>query len=362
MISNRNKWHILKILPFGIIMLLFGFLYVFIERGLLGTSNLYPATNNPYEFTYALTIVLPGAFLLGLVIGVLEEFYFESKLNKYSLGIKLLIKNGIYLGMIISFMIILALFANAHGLNRPFYDVEVLSLVWQFITAFAFWSIVLYSAFNITIALYYSETQTGLGQKMFANFFLGKYHRPVQERRIFMFLDMKSSTTIAERMGHVRYYDLLNDYYDTMTDAIIDSNGEIYQYVGDEVIITWEEEDGIKLNQCIECFKSIKNAFQMRAEYFRQSYGLVPQFKAGIHTGQVTSGEIGTLKKEIIYTGDVLNTAARIQGLCNDYEADLLISLTLFELLNLSNYSHKEIGSLMLKGKETTMAIVKIIV
>jgi adenylate cyclase len=340
--------------------MIFGVMYSIVERGLLGASQYYPATDNPYDFKISLLLNAPGAFILGLIIGAIEVLYFEKILDRYPLWIKLVIKTLIYVTLIFIFLVVLSFFANAARLDRSPFDPVVVKYVGQFIGAFAFWSIMIYGAFNIMVALYYTETQNGLGQKMFANFFLGKYHRPVQERRIFMFLDMRSSTSIAERLGHVKYYKLLNDYYNNMTDAIIDTNGEIYQYVGDELIITWEENEGIKDNTCIRCFEKIKQAFQDRSDYFIDKFGLLPQFKAGIHTGQVTTGEIGTLKKEIVYTGDVLNTAARIQGLCNEYKADLLVSEPLFNLLNLREVSNKCIGELSLKGKEKKMGVVRV--
>jgi adenylate cyclase len=67
---------------------------------------------------------------------------------------------------------------------------------------------------------------------------LGKYHRPEEIIKIFLFIDLKSSTTIAEKLGNLRYSEFLIDYYDDMTDAILMSKAEIYQYIGDEVVLT----------------------------------------------------------------------------------------------------------------------------
>ena len=360
MLDYKTKWYIFKILPFGIIWMVFGFMYTIIERGLLGESKIYPATDNPYDFLLAVSMVVPGSFLLGILVGILEVFYLDHKLDKYSLWLKLIIKVIIYVGLIMTFLVTLTLCVNSINLQASPFNAEVIASLENFASAFVFWTIVIYSGLVITVILYFSETQTSLGQKMSANFFLGKYHRPKQESRIFMFLDMKSSTTIAEKMGHVKYYELLNDYYATMTNPIINTNGEIYQYVGDEVIITWEESEGLKNGNCITCFKKIKQKFHESNAYFIDNYGLVPQFKAGIHTGPVTTGEIGTLKKEIVYTGDVLNTAARIQGLCNDYDADLLISEPIFDLLKIEKPESEKIGALTLKGKEKEIGIVKV--
>ena len=72
-------------------------------------------------------------------------------------------------------------------------------------------------------------------------------------------------------------------------------------------------------------------------------------------------GEIGILKKEITFSGDVLNTTARIQGLCNEYGVDLLISEDLYSKLNLSNnYEMRRIGACELRGKDEKVELMTI--
>jgi len=205
----------------------------------------------------------------------------------------------------------------------------------------------------IIILLFVSEVSDNLGQGVLKNFLTGKYHKPREEERIFMFLDMKSSTTIAEKLGHVRYYKLLNDYYADITAAIIQTSGEIYQYVGDEVVVTWKLKDGLKKNNCLHCFFTMKEILVRASEKYINEYELVPEFKAGLHYGKVTTGEIGVVKKEIIFTGDVLNTTARIQSSCNFHNADILVSNDL--ILNLKmedDYILTEIGECELRGKD----------
>jgi len=54
-----------------------------------------------------------------------------------------------------------------------------------------------------------------------------------------MFVDLLSSTTIAEALGNEKYHNLLHDFYADITNPIIYNKGKIYQYVGDEVIVSW---------------------------------------------------------------------------------------------------------------------------
>jgi adenylate cyclase len=185
------------------------------------------------------------------------------------------------------------------------------------------------------------------------NFLVGKYHQPREEVRIFMFLDMKSSTTIAEKLGHVNYYKLLNEYYADITEAVVQTSGEIYQYVGDEIVVSWKFKKGLQNNNCLRCFFLIKQIFETVSEKYIKDFGLVPGFKAGLHYGRVTTGEIGVVKKEIIFTGDVLNTTARIQSTCNAYDVDVLVSDELLAMLKTEGeYRLTEIGECELRGKD----------
>ena len=70
----------------------------------------------------------------------------------------------------------------------------------------------------------------------------------------------------------------------------------------------------------------MKAAIKKQSRKYKKTFGLLPEFKAGIHLGEVTTGEIGVIKRDITFSGDVLNTTARIQGLCNQYEVDILVS------------------------------------
>ncbi|MBK8532380.1 MAG: adenylate/guanylate cyclase domain-containing protein [Flavobacteriales bacterium] len=187
------------------------------------------------------------------------------------------------------------------------------------------------------------------------NYLTGFYHRPRQEMRIFMFLDMRSSTAIAEKLGHVKYFQLLNELYADITDPILYSRGEIYQYVGDEISVSWSLRRGVGRQRCIRCFLDIRSKLQGRVRHYESRYGLVPVFKAGFHYGPVTTGEVGLVKKERIYTGDVVNTAAHIQNACNEYGVDNLISQDLMDVLHLpEQFVVREIGSVELKGKRNT--------
>jgi len=234
--------------------LIFGILYTLIEKGILGEATHYPSTGNSYEFSTSFFFTAISSSIMGLVLGAIEVLFLNRMFASISFGRKIFYKTSVYFISICLFLLSLIIIVNSHRLNLPFFHVDVIRSVFLFINNFVFFSILLYIAVIIEIALFISEIGDNIGQGVLKYFFLGKYHTPVIEDRIFMFIDMKSSTTTAERLGHLKYYELLNDYYSDLPKAILETSGEIYQYVGDEVVVSWLVDRGIDGLSCIDCF------------------------------------------------------------------------------------------------------------
>lgn len=186
----------------------------------------------------------------------------------------------------------------------------------------------------------------------------GAYRTPREEERVFMFLDLQSSTTIADQLGHVKFSQLIQDCFVDMTDGIRDCGGSVYQYVGDEVVVSWPKKKGLEGGAAVRCFFSIRKHLESRKTYYESVYGVQPVFKAGLHVGWVTVAEVGVLKREISYHGDTLNTTARIEGRCNELKRDLLVSGDLAESLGEhSGFAVEKLGDEILRGKLTPVAV-----
>ena len=359
-IHSRHKRQLRQILVFGIIWLLFGLIYLLLEFGLIGELERYPATGNLYNFKQSLVFVSVGSFFMGLFQGSIEVLWMSTYFSKVALWKKFVYKSIFYFSLIILFMSFLTIVVNAILLDINIFSPILFEILLEFMSDFSYWSSVFYTAIIFDIALFYSEIEAYLGKGFLMNY-LGKYHRPLQEKRIFMFLDMKSSTTIAEKIGHQRYFELLKSYYSDMTNAILETSGEVYQYVGDEIVVTWKVKKGIHKNNCIQCFIKISNAINKNKDYYIEQFGLLPEFKAGYHIGEVTAGEIGIIKKDIIYTGDILNTTARIQAACNSYNSKTLISEKLFnQLTEEAGFSFIKIDKLLLEGKKEHVQLYRV--
>jgi adenylate cyclase len=212
--------------------------------------------------------------------------------------------------------------------------------------------------FLVSVTQFMLQVSDKFGPGILWKFLTGKYYNPRQEERIFMFLDLRSSTSIAEKMSSEKFFSLLKDVFRDITDPILKSQGEIYQYVGDEVVITWTADQGLAENNCLLCFFRIEKALEEKKEHYMQLYDLLPAFKAGLHIGEATVGEIGVIKKDIVYSGDVLNTAARIQGECNNQNVNILLSSDLLDRMELNEEYHKiALGEFPLKGKKEKTAL-----
>jgi adenylate cyclase len=209
------------------------------------------------------------------------------------------------------------------------------------------------------ITVVWLQVSDKYGPGMFNKFMLGKYYNPKEEERIFLFLDLMGSTPIAERLGHIQFFKLLSMYFEDMTDSILENHGDIYQYIGDEIVVSWTKEKGLKKASCLECFFDIEQAITHKAANYQAQFGLVPKFRAGIHMGKVVVGEIGIIKKDISYSGDVLNTTARILESCKSLGQKLIISDTLYQSITTDHnpYTFTDLGPRSLRGKDVAIGL-----
>ncbi len=344
--SNINK--ILLITSFYVLINWFFTFYnhvMLTSEFSLGRSDFYDLGMNLWANT------LTGIFA-GLLGGSTLIYVNDKIFRKRSYGHALIVT---FLYYTLAYLIISLLMSTLGalivvGVDAPFAEIIArASIYWKsklFWVFYTIWGMV--SVFT----LFLLQMSDKFGTGMFLKFIAGQYNQPREETRIFMFLDLKSSTTIAEKLGNTKYFHLLQELFTDVTDPILASAGEIYQYVGDEIVISWSLKNGIKNANCFRCFLEIKKHLKEVSAYYENVYEIIPEFKAGLHYGKVTAGEIGTIKKDIVYSGDVLNTTSRIQEQCNAYRVELLVSDQTLNLLDEPlPYEVIELGDIELRGK-----------
>src|SRR5262245_3216223 len=191
-----------------------------------------------------------------------------------------------------------------------------------------------------------------LGPGALMNLLRGRYHRPVAEERIFMFLDLNNSTAIAEALGPLRFNDFKNDFFHDLAEPVLETRGQIYQYVGDEAVVTWTVERGLRQGNCLRCVFLMSEVIHEHKDRYLARYGIVPEFKAGLHGGPVVTAEIGDIKKDIVYSGDTVNVAARVEAQCRPLERRVLVSESLLRQCHVpEELQVEDMGARELRGK-----------
>ena len=185
---------------------------------------------------------------------------------------------------------------------------------------------------------------------VFVDILLGKYVEPKIEKRIVMFMDLKDSTPIAEKLGHQQYFKFIREFIYLISNALIEHGGAIYQYVGDEVVVSWLFEKR-NTRRCMEALIEARRNLQRRSEHFRRRYGVIPEFRVGIHIGDVTVGEIGVIKKDIAMSGDTMNTTARIRSAAGELNQKYIVSKDFIDNVDLKQWQAESLGVVELKGK-----------
>jgi adenylate cyclase len=289
----------------------------------------------------------------GLLAGSFIIFVLRERLRRRSFGRKLLLQSLIFLGFI-AVLICLVSAINAWSIQAEDF--------WQTFSDAVFNLRVLrlfFTWFVIVIAtLFMLDVSEKYGSGVLPRMLTGKYHHPRMEERIFMFLDLTDSTGLAERLGDEKYFQLLRTLFYMSTEPVLNCEGEIYQYVGDEIIISWTIESGMNNANCLQCFFRIGKTIEKNRNAFLKQFGVAPVFKAAVHTGNVVIGEIGVIKKDIVYAGDVLNSTARMLSLSKDLHAPLLVSDAIYERLKeAKDYTYTFLDAIVLRGKTTETRI-----
>lgn len=197
-----------------------------------------------------------------------------------------------------------------------------------------------------------------VGSRVLFNVALGRYRTPVREERVLMFLDLAGSTSLAESMGELRVQNLLTRFFFDIDGAIVAHGGEVHAYVGDEVIVTWPLDERMSGGRCIDCFFAIVDSIAERADSYRQEFGIVPSFRAGLHAGQVVISECGSSRRQLAYFGDTVNVTARLQEHCKEVGRNLLVSADLLGRMKLKpSFAVEALGEVRLRGRSAAIEV-----
>lgn len=289
--------------------------------------------------------------LVGLGLGILLAFVNHlaeaPEFRKRPFGQIILMKACLYLAglglmaTLVNLVFILFLFSLS----------EIQSL-WETLSLRFLFSLGMMMALSLLALSFLLEVRRKVGPGNLSALLTGRYHRPREENRAFLFLDLKGSTSIAERLGHSRYSQFIRHCFHDLTDSVLLFRAQIYQFVGDEVVLTWPAGTVNAGKHSLDTFFAFRRRLEEREDWYREAFGVVPEFRGGVEEGLVTVTEVGDIKREIAFHGDALNTAARLLDLCREYQQPLLVSGKIQKAIaGESGLSTELYGEITLRGK-----------
>jgi len=191
-----------------------------------------------------------------------------------------------------------------------------------------------------------------VGYRTFKALLLGKYRRPYAERRFFLFVDVVGSTAIAERLGALEAHRFLAAVFSAVAEPIEMCRGEIYQYVGDEIVITWVQADGVVDARAVRCLFAMRASLAADGARFVQRFGVHPELRAALHLGEVIAGEVGQVRRAIVFHGDVMNTTGRLEHATREVGCFFIASAEALASLELPPDTRtRDLGALALRGR-----------
>jgi adenylate cyclase len=256
------------------------------------------------------------------------------------------------------------------GLTRSFENGVTLLAYWQgeqfrhFLLEEDFTIIASYTLTAVGVVITTRQVSRKMGPGILFNYVIGKYRQPKREFRIFLAMDLKQSTTIAEQLGELKYHEFLKRYFYDLTFGIAAHGGQVYRYVGDQVVVSWMLDTGLKNCNAVQCFFSARDYIKQQEKYYQEHFSVVPSFRGVLDMGEVLTAEIGFDKQQLVFYGDVLQRLVEIEKVCKQEHQDIVMSEFLavpmrqnhdFEFTRLTQLEQPEIPPVQLLTVQPTI-------
>jgi adenylate cyclase len=295
-----------------------------------------------YTSASSIAVGITYGLLISAAIGGIELFVLQGPMRVWLSGLSfaanLIVRSAIYAAIIVPtqfFRLGSVLAGQSHAPSTE-----------------GFWIAIIYSVvFSIVMNLAFGITNI-IGRRAFLNFIVGRYHTPVEENRFVLFVDIAGSTGLAERLGGVGIHRLLDHTFRLLTLSVVDYRGEVLNYVGDEVIVTWPESSGAVDFRPLRCFMAMRDELARASGQLEREFGVVPRIRGSLHFGPVIVGEIGDIKRAIVFNGDVMNTAARLEELSRNVDGGFLASRAAMERFSSAPpFAVRDLGRVPIRGR-----------
>lgn len=178
-----------------------------------------------------------------------------------------------------------------------------------------------------------------------------------------LFSDIRSYTTLTEKLTAEEVVGMLNGYFEEMVDAVFKYGGTLDKYIGDALMAVFGSPAPLKDHP----WCAMQSAVEMRQRLAAFNEERVAQEKMaisigmGIHSDEVVSGNIGSSKRmELTSIGDGVNLASRLEGTSKQYGTDIVISENTYKPYK-DRLWVRELDLITVKGKSEAVRIYELV-
>jgi adenylate cyclase len=291
--------------------------------------------------------MLIGLPLLGLCISSFEVFYFQANRGRWLREMHPLKSNAIYI-LILTGLFLVVQHANYAIRGR-----------WDELTSvYERYPVVIPVLLGISLlAVMVLRIINFVGGRTIFYLLVGKYHRPIRERKIFLFLDINGSTKLVESLGPEKTNQLFGKFMFNASKPIADHGGEIYRYQGDGFIATWDWKADERVNGILEAVDDLYATVAHERPEYERRFGVCPDFRIGIHGGDVIVCEEGDIRRNIAFYGDAINIAARMETKAKEVGMDCILTSDIATLFDDPEGRLVDLGKENVRGIDRDIAI-----
>jgi len=185
----------------------------------------------------------------------------------------------------------------------------------------------------------------------------------VRKNMTVLFSDLANFTTISEKTEPEVLVEMLNKYFDEMTEIIFETKGTLDKFEGDAIMAFWNapiDDEKHQYNASLAALKMKKKVNELKG-YWSSIVGFDFSIRVGINSGEMIVGNMGG-KKKFDYTviGDNVNLASRLETINKVYGTDIIISEFVYEKIK-NDFIARELDLIIVKGKTVPVKIFQLI-
>ncbi len=292
-------------------------------------------------------VAIIAGSMIGFAIAVIEEFYVQGVAGAWLRRMRPILAITIYAAALCVIFVAVQHFA--------FFATGRINELSDAYERYAITIPVLFVAASLAILALRVVGFIG-GRNLF-NLLIGRYMRPIIERKVLLFLDMKGSTAAVEALGPVRAKSYIGKFLFDISRPVTEHGGEIYLYTGDGLIGMWDWDAALANNTIVAAIDAIHTAIAREQAEYQREFGRTPAFRIGVHGGDVVISEQGDTKRAIGVFGDTINIAARMEQTAKEIGVGCIFSMEIADALPDGTSGFEPQGEVTVRGISQPIAI-----